>query len=77
MAICNIILIMSYNNTMLYKINTFTITQCLQKKYLYRKAVLDGIAGNQLEKKTETIDRSSLPRIFLENTIDKLRLDFV
>ena len=39
--------------------------------------MLDGIARNKLDKKPETLDRYSLPHIFLENTTDKLRLDFI
>ena len=35
------------------------------------------IAGSKLEKKTETIDRCSLPHVFLKNTTDKLQLNFV
>ena len=67
MAICCITLVpTSYNNTVLYKLNTFI-----------KKVILYGIAGSKLERKTYTIDRCSPPHIFLENTTDKLRLDFV
>ena len=52
MAICYVIVIRSYNNTVLYKINTFYNNSALWNKYLYKKAVLDGIAWNKLEKKT-------------------------
>ena len=41
MAICYITVIKSYNNAVPCKINAFI-----------KKAVLDGIAGNKLEKKT-------------------------
>ena len=39
---CYIIVTRSYNNIVPYK----------RTKHLYKKAVLDGIAGNKLEKKT-------------------------
>ena len=41
MAICCIIVIASYNNAVLYELNT-----------LIKKAILYGIAGSKLEKKT-------------------------
>ena len=66
MAICCIIVIASYNNAVLYELNT-----------LIKKAILYGIAGSKLEKKTYTIDRFNSPNIFLENTTAKLCLDFV
>ena len=54
------------NSVMLCKINT-----CIKKQFFMV------IAGSKLEKKTETIDRCSLPHVFLKNTTDKLQLNFV
>ena len=38
--------------------------------------MLDGITGNNLEKKLKTFERCRLPHTFLENTTGKLSLDF-
>ena len=52
--------ITSYNNALIYKLNTFIKTK-LEVNW---------------RKKLKTIDRCRSPHIFLENTTDKLRLDF-
>ena len=53
------------------------MTQCFIKQIQLQQAMLDGTPGTKLEKKNETVDRCSLPNIFLENPIDKLCLEFV
>ena len=66
MPIWCIIVITSYNNVVLYKLNAFI-----------KKTILYGKDGSKLKKETQTIDKCSPPHIFLENTADKSRLDFV